>query len=186
MNGGPGVPKTYLYGVKREGLEFDSPLQEWIPITVDSTGELRTLPVVFNAFGDEQFPVVNRLRGNENPLILSLTARTATVNSSLFTNVNAKGAHFIVNVTALAATPSIVIKIQGREPVDQSDPFTFYDLLVSSPITTTGITVLKIYPGITAIPGGATSDILPWEFRVRVEHQDADSITYSVGANLVV
>lgn len=124
----------------------------------------------------------SRERSNENPTVLSLTARTATVNSSDFKNYNARGAHFIVDVTAITATPSITVKIQGKDPGNGN----YYDLLVSSAITAVGVTVLKVYPGITAVANLAANDVLPWDWRVRVEHADTDSITYSVGANLVL
>lgn len=182
MSGGPGVPKTFLYAAKREGNDFDAALQEWIPIVVDTNGELRTAPIVTNNYGDEGFPSIRRLRGNENPEVLFSDARTSTIDSDTFENVNERGAHFIIDVTALTGTPSITVKIQGHDPAS----FSFYDILVSGPITTVGTTVLKVYPGINTIPNGAASDIVPYEWRVRVEHADAQSITYSVGANLVM
>lgn len=185
MTGGPGVPKTYLYGVKREGLEFDSPLQEWIPITVDSTGELRTLPVVFNAFGDEQFPVINRLRGNENPVLIPGDTYTATQASSTVTNVNARGAHIVVTIASVSGA-EITVRIQGLDPFPPDTPSNWYDILVSNPITSTGTTILKVYPGINTVPNGASSDILPWQWRVLIEHADANDIEYAISANMVV
>jgi len=143
--------------------------------------DMNSFPLVFNEYAANN-GFWNLQRGNQNPTILASAARTATVDSADFINHNARGAHFIINVTAITATPSIMVGIQGKDPVSAG----YYDLLVSTAITTTGITVLKIYPGITTIPNGAASDILPWQFRVRVEHADADSITYSVAANMVV
>lgn len=125
----------------------------------------------------------NRWRGNENPIVLTSAARTATVDSATFQNYNARGAHFVINVSAITATPSIVVKIQGQDPANLTS---FYDILVSSAITTTGTTILKVYPGISTIANAAASDILPWGWRVRVEHADTDSITYSVAGNLVL
>ena len=129
----------------------------------------------------------NNERGNENPIILPSATYDATQDSSLFTNINARGAHFIINVTDIfGGTPSITVRIQGRDPAKIFSPFVFYDLLVSLAINSVGVNVLKIYPGIQNIPNAAASDILPWQYRVRVEHADAQDIEYSVSANTVV
>lgn len=128
----------------------------------------------------------NNERGNENPIVIPAATYSATQDSALFKNVNARGAHFIINVTAITGTPSITVKIQGRDPAKIFSPFVFYDILVSLPITAVGVNVLKVYPGINTIPNAAASDILPWQWRVRVEHADAQDIAYSVGANVVV
>ena len=124
----------------------------------------------------------DRERANTEETILASAARTATTNSADFTNFNARGGHFQINVTSITATPSITPTIQGKDPVSG----TYYDILVGTAITTTGITILKVYPGILAIANGAASDILPRTYRVSVAHGDADSITYSVGASLVL
>lgn len=120
-------------------------------------------------------------------IVLASAARTATVNSDAYTDAHAEAVHVIVNVTALAATPSVVPKIQGRDPASGG----WYDVLVGAAITdvTVGtppsMTVLKVGPGIGAAAGGSASDVLPDTWRVRMEHADTDSITYSVGAVIV-
>lgn len=78
----------------------------------------------------------------------------------------------------MTATPSVVPKIQGKDPVSGG----YYDVLVGTAITATGMTVLKVGPGIGAVENGAANDFLPDTWRVRLEHADTDSITYSVGA----
>lgn len=124
----------------------------------------------------------DRQRNNTEETILASAARTATTNSADFTNYNSKGAQFIVDVTAIAATPSITVNIQGKDPVSSN----YYTLLTSVAISTVSTTILKVYPGIGAVANSAASDILPRTFRVSVTHADADSITYSIGAALVV
>ena len=119
---------------------------------------------------------------NTTETILSSAARTATTSSADFTNLNARGGHFFVDVTAVTATPSIVVNIQGKDPVTD----TYYNILVATAITATGTAVLKVYPNGTAIAGGAASDVLPRTYRVSVTHADTDSITYSIGASLVL
>jgi hypothetical protein len=124
----------------------------------------------------------DRKRNNTEETVLASAARTATTNSTDFTNYNAKGAHFIIDVTAITDTPSVVVTIQGKDSVSGE----YYDILESVAITATGTTILKVYPGIGAVANGSASDILPRTYRVSITHADADSITYSVGANLVI
>lgn len=114
--------------------------------------------------------------------VLASAARTATTTSTDQHNENHRGGHFAINVTALAATPSIVAKIQGKDPASNE----WYDVLVGAAITATGLTVLKVYPGITPSANASACDVLPVTWRVVVTHADADSITYSVGASLIV
>lgn len=131
---------------------------------------------------DEASSVWRRVRCNTSAIVLASAARTATVNSADFSNYNFKGLHLTVNVSSITATPSIVVNLQGKDPISG----TYYTLLSSTAITATGLTVLKICPGIAPIVNRATSDILPLTWRVNVTHGDADPITYSIGASLVV
>lgn len=109
-------------------------------------------------------------------------ARTATADSAdLFNRGNKIGAHVVIDVTAIAATPSVVFKVQGKDPVSGK----YYDILTSAAITGVGTTRLTVTPGVAASANVAISDAIPSVFRVRAEHADADSITYSVGVNLL-
>lgn len=148
-----------------------------VPIT-PAQGGLNVVNFPY-AFNETSFDAV---RNNTEETILASAARTATVNSADFTNYNAKGLHVIVNVSALTATPSITPIIQGKDPISG----TYYDILEGLPITTTGINILKVYPGISAFVNQSASDILPRTYRVRVTHADTDSITYSVAGALII
>lgn len=112
--------------------------------------------------------------------ILTSAARTASANSVDFINYRSSGGHFIIDVTAVSATPSVVVTVQGKD----ENTGKYYDLLVSSAITATGTTVLKLYPGIEVVANLAASDLLPRLYRLKVVNADADSITYSITANL--
>lgn len=114
---------------------------------------------------------------------LTSAARTAaTVTSADFGGDQGgryKGGHFIVDVTTFTSgtyTP----KIQGKDPVSGS----YYDVLVGPAINSTGITVLKIYPGINAILNGASSDILPQIWRIVLTGASTPNMVISVTANL--
>ena len=71
--------------------------------------------------------------------------------------------------------------IQGKDPLSGK----YYDLLVGVAIIATGMTILKVHPGITASANISASDMLPLIWRVQFVHADADSITYSVSAMVV-
>ncbi len=113
--------------------------------------------------------------------LLDSAARTATTTTDAQTNGDHCGVHVIVDVTAVAATPSVTPTIEAFD----SASGTWYSLLVGTAITGTGKTVLKVAPGITPVANGAAADYLPAVWRVTFTHADADSITYSVGANLL-
>jgi len=119
--------------------------------------------------------------GNSEEIILPSAARTATVNSADFVNRNAKGIKVVVDISAVTATPSIIVKIQGKDPVSGN----YYDILISASYTTVATNVLTIFPSIPDVADLKASDILPRTYRVRVEHADTDSITYSVSGALI-
>jgi hypothetical protein len=113
---------------------------------------------------------------------LPSAARTATKDGDPVKNDHWRGCHVIINVTSITATPLLTPRIQGKDPVSDG----WYDVLVGSVISATGMTVLKVYPGIAAVANVAASDLLPSVFRVRIDHADADSATYSVGVHVAV
>jgi hypothetical protein len=119
---------------------------------------------------------------NREVIVFSSAARTATENSADLSNPYARGAVLVIDVTAVTATPSVVFTVKGKSALGSD----YYTILVSAAITGTGQTVLRIYPGLTASANATASDVLPATWRVEAVHGDADSITYSVSANLIV
>jgi len=107
-------------------------------------------------------------------------ARTATPTPVAIGSDGRAMAHVVVVATAAAATPSVVPAIEAYDPVSA----TWYPLLTGAAITGTGTTVLKLGPGLTAVPNVCAADFLPGQFRVSMTHADADSITYSVGVHM--
>jgi hypothetical protein len=89
--------------------------------------------------------------------------------------------HVVTDVTASAATPSVVMTIDALDTVSGK----YYNLLTSAAFTGgTETRVLKIGPGLTAAANLAANDVIPSTLRITMTHGDADSITYSVGAHL--
>ena len=121
------------------------------------------------------------MASHDSRTLYASAARTATVTGTDQFNLGHRGLHLVIDVTAVTATPSIVPTIQGKSATG-----IYYDILVGTAITATGTIVLKVYPGIGAVAGGAASDVLPAVWRLLLTHADADSATYSVAANLVV
>jgi hypothetical protein len=110
----------------------------------------------------------------EHQLIFSKAARTAT--SSATFSAKATQGLFFVNVTAVTATPSVTFTIAGVSPAGSAD----YTILESAAITTTGLTVLRVSPHLTASANTIAKDILPEAMKVTATHADTDSITYEV------
>jgi hypothetical protein len=119
---------------------------------------------------------------NERITVFSSAARTETVNSDDIENMNGRGLKLVIDVTATTASPSVVFTIQGKDTVSGK----YYTILASAAITGTGTTVLTVYPGLTASANVVGNDILPRDWRVNATHADADSITYSVGAQVIL
>ncbi len=95
--------------------------------------------------------------------------------------MGARGIEVIVDATAAAATPSVVFTLQGKDLTSGK----YYTILASAAITGTGTTVLRVFPGATAAANTVANAQLPAVWRVSVAAGDADSLTYSVGANLL-
>lgn len=120
--------------------------------------------------------------GNKEITLLASAARTADPTIADQDNLAARGLVLIIDVTAVAATPSVVFTIKGKDPVSGK----YYTLLASAAIVGTGTTVLRVYPGLTAVNNQVASDVLPRTWTVTAVHADSDSITYSLGAILIL
>jgi hypothetical protein len=72
--------------------------------------------------------------------------------------------------------------------VEAKNPFTgtYYPVLVSTPITMTGVVVLKINPGFPGQAAQVSADFLPAVFRLTATHLNVDAIDYSVTAMLQI
>ena len=113
-----------------------------------------------------------------NVTVLPTAARTAAQTSpAVGMERSENSAHVIIDVTAITHTPVLTPTIQGFDPTSSK----WYDILVATPISTVGTTVLKVGPGLGAIVGATAADILPQQWRVSIAVADTDSATYSVG-----
>ncbi len=113
--------------------------------------------------------------------VFASAARTASAVSANLTNRNFRGFHLVLAITALTGSPSVSVVIRGIDEISGNT----YTLLSAGPFTTISTTVLRLYPGLSSGTNVA-NDILPRVWQVQVNHSNADSITYSVGASLVL
>lgn len=115
--------------------------------------------------------------------VLASAARTTTPDSQEFTLPSgARNLMVTVDATAHAATPSVVFKIEGVDPVSGNTFPLLSSVAVTAANTATAVLSLSVGPGITAANNVAAAVPLPSRVRITATHGDADSITYSVGA----
>ena len=119
---------------------------------------------------------------NREITIFESAARTTSQTGPDMRNRFARGVVLTIDATASAATPSVVFTIQGKSTLGSD----YYTILASAAITGASTTILRVYPGMTAAANTVANDVLPLYWRVITTAGDADSLTYSVNANLIV
>ena len=113
--------------------------------------------------------------------VLPSAARTATPTPVTLATGYARGAHVVVDVTAIVTAPSITVVLEQQDATSGK----WYPLLQSAAITTVSTVVLKVYPGLPVAANVSQNDLLTETLRVSVNHGNANSITYSVSAHLI-
>jgi len=115
--------------------------------------------------------------------VLPSLARTATPTIETWTieHGSATGCIVIIDATAIAATPSVVFTLLGVDPVSLKT----WVILASAAVTAVSTTILRVSPQLTAAANLIAKDVMPDSFTMTAEHGDADSITYSVGIQLL-
>lgn len=119
---------------------------------------------------------------NRSEVLLASAARTATTSTANQKNPDHRGVQVTIKATAAADTPSVVPTIEGYDPASDS----WYTLLTGAAVTGVSAVTLTVYPGVTVAANVAASQALPAVWRVTMTAADADSLTYSVGANLIL
>jgi hypothetical protein len=124
--------------------------------------------------------------GNWNsPALVTLTnSGTGTFDSVDQANRYSRGANVYVNITA-ETTASIVVALEGK---DQSSG-SYYDVCVTGAITTTGFTVMSVYPGIatTGSKSASCNGPMPGIYRLEVRVSGSNpQLTMAVAIGLVL
>jgi hypothetical protein len=125
-----------------------------------TAGATGTLPFLYNG------TTWDRQRNNiTNQQVESSAARTTTGTGTTNQNYNWAGAFFQINVTAVSGTtPTLLVRVQYT--VDGTN---FYDLdttnAQTASITTTGLSTLKVYPGLVNVASTQCNSMLPRQYR---------------------
>lgn len=95
--------------------------------------------------------------------LITHSAASAGVNSSDQDGNRGRGVMVFVRISAITGTsPTLTVTLQGKDEASGQ----YYTILASAALTATGLTVLKVYPGLTAAANTVANDILPSTYRV--------------------
>jgi hypothetical protein len=109
--------------------------------------------------------------------VLTSAARTATNSTGIKRpGRNLRGVRVYIEVTAVAATPSVVFNLQFYDTLNAQ----WHTALASAAVTATGRTMLELYPEGAAVANARATYHVGTGFRVNAVHADADSITYNI------
>lgn len=124
------------------------------------------------------FALVATAQSNVLGTALTSAARTVTTASADIVNTSYRGAHVAINVTSFTSGTWTPV-IQGKDPVSLN----YYDICTGPAIAATGLTIVKVYPGITSAVENAPTcnDFLPRTWRVNMVGASTPSATFSVG-----
>jgi len=119
-------------------------------------------------------------------MVLQSAARTAPTNSAEILNLmGARGILLYLDVSAVVSTPNLsAVSLQVPVGASWQTVYTFGSLTCA----TTGMRTFCIHPGAASAASWTAAPLqgpLPRRFRIVVTHDDADSITYSLRADLV-
>jgi len=120
---------------------------------------------------------------NKPVTVLASAARTATTNSDDQQNLDAHGARFYLNITAVSgSSPTLDVKVQAKDPVAGG----YFDIpsAAFAQKTSTGSDDLTVYPGIAETSNETVSDVIPRDWRVVATlGGSSPNFTFSLGAH---
>jgi hypothetical protein len=119
---------------------------------------------------------------NAPVILLPSAARTATLSTASMINSKYTGVMVYIKCTAIVSAPSVVPVIEALDTASGD----WIPLVTGAAITSVSTKLLKVYPGLVAAANLTVNDVLPALWRVTLTHGNANSITYSVGASLLV
>jgi hypothetical protein len=115
--------------------------------------------------------------GNNSDLgpVLSLNGLTTSQYSSDEQNYSAHALKCSVNITSITGT--LTVTIYGKDGASGS----YYSMLASPALNSTGLTVLTIGPGLTAASNSVDNDYLPPLWRVGAVAGGSGTVTGTIG-----
>lgn len=111
---------------------------------------------------------------------LASAARTTTQTQADQSNFGHKGIRVVTDITS-AGTGSITVDIQAKDVASGK----YVSMLASAALNTNQTKTLFVYPGSLNTANAAANDHLPAIWRIVVTANNANSVTYSVGYQLL-
>lgn len=91
------------------------------------------------------------------------TAASAGVTGTNLDLTQCKGCMVFINISAISGTtPTLTVTLKGIDPASA----TAYTILASAALNATGMTVLRVYPGLTAAANAVANDVTPTTCRI--------------------
>lgn len=125
---------------------------------------------------------LDRWRNNVATTLLASASRTTTQVSADIPTYNFKALTVILDMTVVAASPSVTVTINGKDPASGK----YYLLLSGAAVLTAVTNVYSVGPGIAASANVSVSSFLPAIIQIVVTANNANAGTYSVGTNLMI
>lgn len=120
----------------------------------DDTGARRYNNFLSNVYEGTQRNRWNRHRQNNSTQLLALATYTSLPGNVLFTHFTGDALIILIDVTAIAAAPSLTLTVYPRDPITGTIAAT--PLIASPAIVATGLYPLVVDPSSAAFPGAAT------------------------------
>ena len=108
---------------------------------------------------------------------LPSASRTTTQTSPDFSSQGCRNIAVVLDVTNVAAAPSVTVTINGKDPASGK----YYLLLAGAAVTTAVTNVYKVGPQLPAAANVSANDVLAPTFQIVVTANNANAGTYSVG-----
>jgi hypothetical protein len=125
-------------------------------------------------------PLLDRI--NADVSILTSSARTTTQTQADQTNLWHRGIRIVLDVTVNGAGGSITLEVDAKDAVSGK----YVPMLTGAAVTDVRTVSYLVYPSATPAANLAASDSLPLTWRIVVTANNANAVTYSVGASLLV
>lgn len=115
--------------------------------------------------------------------LISHSAASAGVDGIDVDGAQHNGVLVYIDIDAISGTsPTLTVTIQGKSPVSGE----YHTILASPALTATGLTILRVYPGLTAAANSIANDVLPSSWRViSAIGGTTPSVTATISATLV-
>jgi len=127
----------------------------------------------------------DRHRGNvdaQSSLVTINGLSAQTVTSGDLTNHNHKGIQLGVNLTAISASTTMQVTIQGKDVVSGQ----YYTLLQGASLASTGFVLMTVYPGAPTTSNVSISQVLPRTYRISVTVSGSGTATATIGSSKIV